>query len=316
MLDRSNPRRKELLDDIIEKRANDLFDKIDCQKMTALVQTNDPIVKVYTEDAKNDKFKKVRNGVFSIASLNKSQSGKLTPGFGLIVIPKTNLKYFGEMEGVFGQKIGNGSLEGLGILTVDDTYYRGYLRDGKQEGLGFFVEKDWKYHGQFKDGKRHGMGELIFHCGVWYLGDFADDLMDGMGHYYIPDGDDGGLKGRDYVPNKDDSGYKYQYRGQFQKGLFHGFGTYETFSHKITGKFRNGVMEFVTMSDKELGTFFPMIIPHKIMGKDYRGEVVICPNEVLNAQLSEFAAVYVHISEVGKRLSMNLESHRGGYKMW
>lgn len=324
MFEPSNPRRVELIHDIVEIRIPPLFDKINYEKMRALVEsgaggkagTGEPIVQLFNMDPLTaDGTPKISDRMFGIASMNKTQSS-ITLGFGLIVIPKTKLKFFGEIDGFVSF---NGS-SGLGILTIDDTYYRGHLLNGKYEGLGLYQGKDWSYDGEFKDGKRHGLGELIFDCGVWYLGDFVDDLMDGKGHYYVPDRK-GGLTGRHYVPNKDGSGYKYQYRGQFQKGLFHGHGIYETPAHKIAGEFFNGVMKFVTVIQKS-GILTPMVLPHKIMGKDYRGEVeakeggVICPMMVLNAQLIEFFAVYEHIAEVGDRLSANLKSHRGGYKMW
>jgi hypothetical protein len=322
MFDPTNPRRVELIKDIVENRIPPLFDKINYEKMRALVEagaggkagTGEPIVQLFNMDPLTaDGTTKISDRMFGIASTNKRQS----LGFGLIVIPKTKLKFFGEIDGFVSFDAGLSS--GLGILAKDDTYYRGHLLHGKYEGMGFYKKNDWRYNGEFKDGKRHGLGELIYNCGVRYLGDFVDDLMDGEGHYYILD--ENGDLGCDHVPD-DVRDYEYQFSGQFKKGVFHGYGMYDTPDHKIAGEFFNGVMKFVTLIEKKSGIITPMIIPHKIMGKDYRGEVEakeggeICPWMVLSAQLKEFFAVYEHIAEVGDRLSANLMSHRGGYKMW
>lgn len=306
MFDRTNPRCAEMIEDIIETRAPPLFDKIDFQKMIDLVEEGDAdsIIQFFKIDPRAADGT-TANPIFGVASMNMRKS--VIPEFGLIVIPKTNLKFFGKTNTLL---LGG---DGIGILTVDNTYYRGFMRDGKYEGMGFYKKNDWKYNGEFKDGKRHGPGELIYNCGVRYLGDFVDDLMDGEGHYYLLD-ENGG-----HVP-EDVRDYEYQFSGQFQKGLFHGYGIYETPAHKIAGEFFNGVMKFVTLENKKSGIITPMIIPHKIMGKDYRREVEeggeTCPWMVLSAQLKEFFAVYAHITEVGDRLSANLKSHRGGYKMW
>jgi hypothetical protein len=291
MLESTNPRRVELLEKLLADKSFEWFDKVDLQKMARVLRLQDPKAEgsIHIYGSSPSEY-------CNIIGLRKvSASGDVDVVFAFAVC--SDYKYFGELQ--------NGAFHGLGILKMDDTFYKGHFRNHLREGLGIYQESFWKYSGEFKDDKRNGKGDLTFQNGVKYEGDFKNDRFEGSGVYYF---------------TNEDGKELYRYKGEFHKGVFHGYGSYISPSYKLSGMFMNGVMKRVCKLHFG-GDIHAMVIPSKIMGKDYRGRsqdegVMVCPQDILQRQLDDFDAIYSHISEVGKRLSANLVSHKGGYKMW
>lgn len=291
MLETTNPRRVELLENMLVDKSFKWFDSVDLQKMARVLRIQDPQAKgsIHIYGSSPSEY-------CNIIGLRKvSVSGDIDVVFAFAVC--SDYKYFGELK--------NGAFHGLGILKIDNAFYKGHFRNHLREGLGIYKESLWKYSGEFKDDKRHGKGDLTFENGVKYEGDFKNDRFDGNGLYYF---------------TNEDGKELYRYKGEFHNGMFHGYGSYISSTYKLSGMFVNGVMKRVCKLHFG-GAIEPMVIPYKIMGKDYKGRaedegVMVCPQDILQRQLDDFDAIYLHISEVGKRLSANLEFHKGGYKMW
>lgn len=53
-----------------------------------------------------------------------------------------------------------------------------------------YLEKSWKkYEGTFKESKKEGIGCLYFENGDNFLGEFANDQVNGLGIFNMKEGD-------------------------------------------------------------------------------------------------------------------------------
>lgn len=80
---------------------------------------------------------------------------------------------------------------GFGVKTSKDTVYYGLFTAGKFDHFGFLYSPNGKkasYFGQWKDGKKHGTGQVYALNGNCLRTTFANDLANGSGHIYYPDG--------------------------------------------------------------------------------------------------------------------------------
>lgn len=76
------------------------------------------------------------------------------------------------------------------------------------------------YEGEFLRGLRHGKGKFHTSQGHTYIGEYCNDVMEGMGIYSFLNGD--------------------EYQGQFAQGQFHGKGAFITKDRRVEGIFASG----------------------------------------------------------------------------
>lgn len=279
---KKSSRRIEWLRDVI-KSAVDLLDVVCMVKMKNIVYQQDP------ELIGSLKVCETSNNSIFIGFLKDNCSEW---SFGLL--HEKDFEYFGEWNA--------GAFEGFGVMKKGDTFYGGQFFRGKRDGTGRLTTRGEEYIGLWKDDKKHGVGKLISRRGVEYEGQFVNDKMEGVGVY---------SKG---VGNS----LKFNYRGSFLGGVFHGFGTYETLLYDLVGHFSEGIMQDVDMTNKKSGEIIHMVIPLTSHGKTYKsgdGEWC-CPSQILQRQLDDMTDIYTRVVEVGCRLDEALQSHRGGYVMW
>ena len=101
--------------------------------------------------------------------------------------------------------------DGFGTLIArNGICYQGDWVNGQRHGWGIFTKPDgYRYEGEFKHNKKHGKG-IFFkakHNNV-FEGEFADNLPNGYGIRYNPEGPGGPVI----------------HRGTFKNGLYHGKG--------------------------------------------------------------------------------------------
>lgn len=120
----------------------------------------------------------------------------------------------------------------------DGPFYKGSFKEGKRDGQGTMKDKssktvltgNWEkdfpqgrvmamilsdgrvYSGDVRNGQRQGMGELYVHGVALYEGLWMNDLPNGRGALYAPDGD---------------------YEGEFKAGKRHGKGRFEFKSNPL-----------------------------------------------------------------------------------
>lgn len=94
----------------------------------------------------------------------------------------------------------------------------------KRHGNGTAYYKNGAYEGQWKDDCREGLGIMCFHNGSYYIGEWKNNLFDGIGAYYgfyyvviIP------IKPVNY--SNLDSGNGIFYKGYYRNGIKSGEGT-------------------------------------------------------------------------------------------
>jgi hypothetical protein len=75
-------------------------------------------------------------------------------------------------------------MNGLGRVTVfgGGKNFTKYSKAGKQLLPGAKME----YYGNLKDDKFDGKGELLTNTGIWYVGEFKNNLRHGKGVQYLP----------------------------------------------------------------------------------------------------------------------------------
>ncbi|KAK9869387.1 hypothetical protein WA026_003144 [Henosepilachna vigintioctopunctata] len=133
---------------------------------------------------------------------------------------------------VYEGQFEDGAPTGKGKMLLPDlTEYTGDFYKGYFHGNGVYNIRSTNmvYTGGWKYGKKHGSGWLLFEPGVWYEGEFIDDLRHGKGFFQYKDG---GCYEGSYVQNKREGHGAMRwtnndiYIGEWSDGMFHGCGEY------------------------------------------------------------------------------------------
>lgn len=128
------------------------------------------------------------------------------------------------------------------MLLAGLIFLSGELEEDAFHGQGRYVSHNGTvYEGGFRRGLRNGQGRFqvrpplssavgyraltVCACaqtsqGHTFIGDYVDDVMEGMGIYVFHNGD--------------------EYAGEFHRGRFHGKGTFRTAKGVVEGIFREG----------------------------------------------------------------------------
>ncbi|MEM5816382.1 MAG: hypothetical protein AAGU16_00780 [Desulfitobacterium hafniense] len=191
-----------------------------------------------------------------------------------------NLKFKGRLE--------EGKAIGYGEEFYEDgsLKYAGQFVEGRYEGSGeFTMAPGMIYKGDFRNGKRSGQGRILENGVPAYEGAFTEDLFEGEGTEYYPNGRiqyKGSFKGGLYSgPGvfHDEKGVK-RYEGNFADGLFNGAGRYYDEQGELvyTGSFLNGLYD---------GQGRLILLPHStwyegpFLGGKANGEGVLFKNGML-----------------------------------
>lgn len=115
-------------------------------------------------------------------------------------------------------------VDGYGVVRFDDGVYIGLIEKGTQYKEGtFYYPVAYSYAGSFKNNLRSGNGEAWFANGDHYVGEWANDTMNGEGVYYF---------GLDYATE--------HYEGEWKDGKMSGKGTYTLFNGvTVSGKWQD-----------------------------------------------------------------------------
>ncbi len=74
------------------------------------------------------------------------------------------------------------TLNGKGVMTLDDGAYDGEFKNGKREGRGIYTwDNGDKYDGEWKNGERSGRGVFTWSDGDKYAGEYKNNFKDGLG---------------------------------------------------------------------------------------------------------------------------------------
>jgi len=71
---------------------------------------------------------------------------------------------------------------GIALFNNGDRYVGNFL-NGKYHGNGMLYKGGDRYVGNFQDGKKSGKGSITFPNGGGYVGEWKNDMYDGMGEY-------------------------------------------------------------------------------------------------------------------------------------
>ena len=137
----------------------------------------------------------------------------------LLIIPpyreaKSDLRWelykFNEGNIYIGQLSSDNAFCGRCCFIYKDspiTYYVGYIRNQEFNGEGAYYDKDWNvvYQGKFERNKRTGFGTAVQNDKSVYYGEFSNDLPNGDGVYYFPNGSR--FEGHFINGEKNDKGY-------------------------------------------------------------------------------------------------------------
>jgi len=108
---------------------------------------------------------------------------------------------------------------GIGRYKCSEFIYTGEFQMDLYSGIGILETKESRYLGEFKSGERDGLGYSKSMLAS-YIGYWKHDLQNGIG----------------YLRSK-----TVQFQGQFKNGKFHGLGLINT-GKQIYGRFKNGVL--------------------------------------------------------------------------
>jgi hypothetical protein len=148
--------------------------------------------------ANGDKFVgKFKNGQFSFGTFSWADGrifkGNMEDGM-LVEGTMTFPKYKGIVAGglVYKGQFKDGMMHGTGTITKPNSSYTGQMQYDKAHGKGLIINPKYTYDGFFKKGERHGIGTTSYSKGAMkgmkYVGDYLDDLRNGIGVFTSPDG--------------------------------------------------------------------------------------------------------------------------------
>lgn len=100
-------------------------------------------------------------------------------GYGIFTYPDGK-KYEGSW--------GNDTMNGYGKIIAPGVTYEGYWRNGLKEGQGKLTVDGLYFTGSWRNDKMNGIMTVITTAGYKYICPFIDDVMDGLGTLWLPNG--------------------------------------------------------------------------------------------------------------------------------
>jgi hypothetical protein len=181
-----------------------------------------------------------KNGVIDGKALIEEEDHHGTVLYKYDGLLKNNIPhYFGKLNSIIeGNYVGqwkNGKRHGYGCIeNIDGTRYSGNWKNDTYDGEGIFRDHEGYYEGNWRDGMKHGYGSDVVKSEgrvySFYSGHWKNNKRNGWGEFR--------LFGRD-VEESD-----VCYKGQWQDGMKHGYGTMLDENGEIrTGVWREDVFQ-------------------------------------------------------------------------
>jgi hypothetical protein len=164
------------------------------------------------------------------------------------------------------------AIDGLTVCRTDTQLYRGHMVNAQRQGHGDYWTYGTHYRGMWLHNKQHGYGVLHHARGGGYDGTWSKDRMHGYGRQYAAYQDATMVRP---VATHWCNRSVLIYKGEFVRGLRHGYGTYwsaESIHSVYRGEWRAGVPH---------GTATWTYESHRIRLEDGQGALVKMPHRVL-----------------------------------